>query len=115
VVAAVLVLLGAVTPWVDHVGGTVLGVEGAGIWTLAAGGIGLAGGLFRHRRVVLGHALVLALTPLSLGGWQAARLAAIGCDFRVCAPSFGLVLTLAGGGLAAAATWRLLRGAGAPT
>lgn len=110
IVASILVLVGAVTPWVEHLGGTVLGVQGAGVWTLAAGGIGLAGALFRRRPVVVVHAAVLAITPLVLGGWQTARLVAIGCDFRVCAPSFGLLLTIAGGGLAAAATWRLARG-----
>lgn len=110
-VAALLVLIGAVTPWIDTVGGNVLGVQGAGMYTLASGGIGLAGAFFRGRAVVIAHAVVLALTPLVLGGWQAGRLVAIGCDFRVCAPSFGLVLTLAGGVIAAAATRQLLRGA----
>lgn len=110
-VAALLVLIGAVTPWIDVLGANVLGVQGAGMYTLAAGGIGLAGAFFRRRAVVIGHAAVLAVTPLVLGGWQAGRLVAIGCDFRVCAPSFGLVLTLAGGAVAAAATRQLLRGA----
>jgi hypothetical protein len=110
-IAALLVLIGAVAPWIDTVGGNVLGVQGAGMYTLAAGGIGLAGAFFRRHAVVVGHAVVLAAVPLVLGGWQVARLVAIGCDFRVCAPSFGLVLTLAGGALAAAASWQLLRGA----
>lgn len=113
-VGALLVLLGAVTPWVDTVAGNVLGVQGGGMYTLAAGGIGLAGAFFRRRGVVIGHALVLAVTPLTIGGWQAARLVAIGCDFRVCAPSFGLLLTLAGGAVAAAACRELLRGAVEP-
>jgi hypothetical protein len=114
IVAALLVLLGAVTPWIDTVAGNVLGVQGGGLYTLAAGGIGLAGAFLPHRRVVLAHAVVLAATPLVIGGWQAARLVAIGCDFRVCAPSFGLVLTLLGGGLAAVATRRLAADPGAP-
>ncbi|MEX0834727.1 MAG: hypothetical protein WD010_01450, partial [Nitriliruptor sp.] len=62
----------------------------------------------RRRGLALAHALVLAITPLAIGGWQVARLVAIGCDFRVCAPSFGLVLTLIGGFLAALATRQLL-------
>jgi hypothetical protein len=110
VLAAVLVLIGAVSPWVDHVGGTTLGVQGAGVWTMAAGGMGLAGALFRHRGVVLVHAAILAITPLTLGLWQAVHLWRIGCDFRVCAPSFGLVLTIAGGVVAAVAAWRIHRG-----
>jgi hypothetical protein len=110
-VAALFVLLGAVTPWVDTVAGNVLGVQGGGLYTLSAGGIGLAGAFLRHPRVVLVHAAILAVTPLAIGGWQVARLIAIGCDFRVCAPSFGLVLTLIGGALAAVATRRLVAGA----
>jgi hypothetical protein len=110
VLAAVLVLVGAVSPWIDHVGGTTLGVQGAGVWTLAAGGMGLAGAWYRHRAVVLVHAAILAVTPLALGLWQAVHLWNIGCDFRVCAPSFGLVLTLAGGVIAAFAAWRIHRG-----
>jgi hypothetical protein len=109
-VAALLVLVGAVTPWIDTVAGTVLGVAGGGVHTLAAGGMGLAGVCFRRRGVVIAHALVLAAVPLVLGGWQAVRLVAVGCDFRACAPGFGLVLTLAGGAVAAAASWQLLRG-----
>lgn len=109
-VAALLVLIGAVTPWIDTVAGNVLGVAGGGIHTLAAGGIGLAGACFRRRGVVAAHAAVLAVVPLAIGAWQLARLVAIGCDFRVCAPSFGLVLTLVGGAVAASATVQLLRG-----
>lgn len=101
-------LVGAVTPWIDTVGGNVLGVQGGGLYTLSAGGIGLAGAFIRRRGLALAHALVLAITPLAIGGWQVARLVAIGCDFRVCAPSFGLVLTLIGGFLAALATRQLL-------
>lgn len=110
IVAALLVLIGAVTPWVDTVAGNVLGVAGGGIHTLAAGGIGLAGACFRRRGVVLAHAAVLAAVPLVIGTWQLVRLIAVGCDFRVCAPSFGLLLTVAGGAVAAAATVQLLRG-----
>lgn len=113
-VASLLVLIGAVAPWVDTIAGTVLGVAGGGVQTLAAGGIGLAGAFFRRRGVVIAHALVLAAVPLVIGGWQSARLVSIGCDFRSCAPGFGLVLTLAGGAVAAAATWQLIRGAPAP-
>ncbi|MEX1177666.1 MAG: hypothetical protein WEB09_04320 [Nitriliruptor sp.] len=109
VIAASFVLLGAATPWIDTVGGNVLGVQGGGLYTLAAGGIGLAGAFLRHRGLALAHTLVLAATPLLIGLWQVARLVRIGCDFRVCAPSFGLVLTLMGGGLAAVALRRMIR------
>ncbi len=109
-IAAFLVLFGSVTPWVDTVGGNLLGVQGGGLYTLSAGGIGLAGAFFRRRGVVLAHAFVLAGTPLVIATWQVARLIAIGCDFRVCAPGVGLVITLAGGAIAASATRQLLRG-----
>jgi hypothetical protein len=109
-IAAVIVLLGAVTPWVETVVGTVLGVQGGGMYTLAAGGMGLAGALYRRRWVVLTHGVVLAVTPLLLSAWQVSRLVALGCDFRVCAPSYGLVLTVVGAGLATRAVVRLLRG-----
>lgn len=107
-VAAILVLVGAVSPWVALPTGTILGIEGAGIWTIAAGGIGLAGALYRSRLVVRLHAVVLAATPLALGGWQVAHLLRLGCDLRVCSPSFGLVLTLGGGVLAASAVRELV-------
>lgn len=106
--AAILVLVGAVSPWVALPTGTILGIEGAGIWTIAAGGIGLAGALFRNRVVVQLHAVVLAATPLVLGGWQVVHLLRLGCSLRVCAPSFGLVLTLGGGVLAASALRELV-------
>lgn len=105
--AAVLVLVGAVSPWIALPTGTILGIEGAGVWTIAAGGIGLAGAMFRHRGTVRGHAVVLAAVPLALGGWQVVHLLRLGCDLRVCAPSFGLVLTLGGGVLAASAVRQL--------
>lgn len=114
--ASLLVVLGAVSPWVEHVGGTTLGVQGAGLWTLAAGGMGLAGAMIRHHTTVVVHAVVLAATPLALGTWQLVHLWRIGCDLQVCAPSFGLVLTLAGGALAATVVRALLgHGGGAST
>jgi hypothetical protein len=108
VLAAVMVLVGAVSPWIAlPTGTTILGIQGAGVWTIAAGGIGLAGAMFRHRGTVRAHALVLAAVPLALGGWQLVHLLRLGCDLRECAPSFGLVLTLAGGLLAASAVREL--------
>ena len=110
--AGVLTIIGAVTPWVATIGGTFLGVQGGGMWTLAAGGMGLATVAYRRRSVVLAHAVLVTVVTLGIGGWQALRLASLGCDFRACAPSYGLVLTIAAGLLALLATRRLARGVG---
>lgn len=107
--ASVLVVVGAITPWVATVAGNLLGVQGGGLWTLAAGGVGVASVAFRRRGIVVGHGIVVTVTTLAIAGWQGVHLVRLGCDFRVCAPSFGLVLTLAGGLLAASAVRRLLR------
>lgn len=108
--AATLVLLGGVSPWVAHPGGTTLGVEGAGLWTLAAGGVGLAGALLRHPTIARLHLAVLAAVPTALGAWQVWHLGRLGCLTGPCQPSFGLVLTLAGGLVASAALRDDLRG-----
>lgn len=106
-IASVVVIVGSVLPWVDTVAGVFLGVEGAGLWTLAAGGIGLAGGILRHRGLVIAHAAVLALVPTVLATWQLMRLLSL-CGGGACAPGIGLGLVLFGGIFAIAALRQLL-------
>lgn len=106
-IASVIVIVGSVLPWVDTVAGVFLGVEGAGLWTLAAGGIGLAGGVLRRRRLVIAHAVVVAVVPLVLATWQLMRLLGL-CGGGACVPGIGLGLVLFGGILAIAALHQLL-------
>lgn len=106
-IASIIVIAGSVLPWVDTVNGTFLGVQGAGMWTLAAGGMGLAGGMLRRRGIVIGHAAVVAIVPTVLAGWQLLRLLRL-CGGGACAPHIGLGLVLFGGVFALAALLQLL-------
>lgn len=104
--AAVLVILGAVLPWVMTPLGTVRGTAGAGLWTLYAGLFAAGGAALPWPRVSAWHAPVLAAAALTLGGWQLARLAWISATtdaWGAALPGAGLVVTLAGGVLAVGA------------
>ena len=107
-IASLIVLVGSVMPWIDTAAGNFLGVQGAGLWTLSAGGIGLAGSLLRPHRLVVAHAAVLALTASSLSVAQVLRLVDV-CRAGGCVPGAGLALTLFGGALASSALFALLR------
>lgn len=106
--ASILVLVGSVMPWVDTAAGNFLGVQGAGLWTLSAGGIGLAGAFLRRRSIVAVHAAVLAVATLFLAGWQLLHLLPI-CAGGGCVPGVGLGGTLLGGAVAATALVGLAR------
>jgi hypothetical protein len=106
-IASILTILGSFLPWVDTAAGNFLGLQGAGLWTLSAGGIGLAGSLLRWRRTVIAHAVVVAVVPTILTVWQALRLLRL-CGGGACAPGIGLALVLFGGLLATAAVRQLL-------
>jgi hypothetical protein len=96
-----MVLLGAWLPWVYTGLGPVIGVRGAGLWTMYAAVLGIAGATIRRRlRWAAVHAAVLAVVALGLGGWQVVHLLSL-VGFAGWLPGPGLVLTLGGGVLAA--------------
>ena len=106
--AALLVLFGAFLPWVSTAAGNVSGVRGAGLWTMYAAALGIAGAIIRSPRWAAVHAAVLAAVAVVLPLWQVLHLAGL-VGFAGWLPGPGLVLTLGGGVLAGAAAVSLLR------
>jgi hypothetical protein len=106
--AAVMVLVGAFLPWIATGAGNVAGVRGAGLWTMYAAVLGVAGALIRSPRLAAGHAALLAVVALGLAGWQVVHLLSlVGAGGWM--PGPGLVLTIGGGVLAGSAAVGLLR------
>jgi hypothetical protein len=104
--AALMVLLGAWLPWIYTGLGSIAGVRGAGLWTMYAAVLGLAGGLIRRPRLAAGHGAVLAVIAVALPTWQVVHLVSL-VGFAGWMPGPGLVLTLGGGVLAGTAAWTL--------
>lgn len=104
--AALGIIVAAFLPWVNTAFGSFTGLAGPGVWTLYAGVLGIAGALVRRRRLAKWHALVVGVTALGLSLWQLARLAQV-CTLDSCLPGAGLLLTLAGGGVALHAAYLL--------
>ena len=97
--ASLMILVGAFLPWVYTGAGNVLGIRGAGLWTMYAAFLGLAGALVRSPRLASGQAAVLALVATVLPLWQLVHLfGRVGLSGWM--PGAGLVLTLGGGVLA---------------
>lgn len=96
---AALIMFGSVLPWIDTIAGSLPGYQGAGLWTLGAGGIVLAGAvlhsLWRRQWVTVAHAAVGGTIALFLAGWQGLRLLQL-CGGGACAPGPGLVLVILG-------------------
>lgn len=108
-----MVLIGAWMPWIYTGLGSVLGVRGAGLWTMYAAVLGLAGALIKRPRLAAGHAAALAVVATGLALWQVVHLLML-VGFEGWMPGPGLVLTLGGGVLAATAA-RSLWAEGSPT
>lgn len=105
-----MIVLGSFLPWVSTPMGNLSGMAGPGLWTLAAGSMGLAGVFLRRRRLAMTHAALAGGCALILVGWQLARLARISTStgaWGVAVPGTGLLLVLGGGVLALRALWRL--------
>jgi hypothetical protein len=100
--AAVMVLLGAFLPWIYTGVGSVVGIRGAGLWTMYAAVLGIAGAVIRRPRVSAVHAGVLGAVAVGLSLWQVVHLVSL-VGFAGWMPGPGLVLTLGGGVLAATA------------
>lgn len=103
-----MIIVGAFLPWLHSGAGNVLGIRGAGLWTMYAAFLGLAGAIIRHRRVVAVHAAVVGLVALSLAGWQLVHVVSL-VGFEGWMPGAGIVLTLGGGVVATVAAVRLWR------
>jgi hypothetical protein len=103
-----MVLFGAFLPWIATAAGNVAGVRGAGLWTMYAAVLGIAGAIIRHPRFAAAHATVLAAAAVGLPLWQVLHLAGL-VGFSGWMPGPGLVLTLGGGVLAGTAAVSLFR------
>lgn len=103
-----MVLVGAFLPWVYTGFGNIAGVRGAGLWTMYAAALGIAGAIIRHPRLAAVHAWVLGAVATVLPLWQLVHLVSQ-VGFEGWLPGPGLVLTLGGGVLAGFAGLGLLR------
>jgi hypothetical protein len=106
--AALLILVGAFLPWLATGAGNVSGVRGAGLWTMYAAVLGLAGAAVRSPRIAALHAAVLAAVALALPLWQVVHVLGL-VGFAGWVPGPGLVMTVGGGVLAASAALTLYR------
>lgn len=103
---SVMILVGAFLPWIYSGAGNVLGIRGAGLWTLYASFLGIAGAIIRAPRLVSVHAAILAVVAIGLPVWQVWHMLSL-VGFAGWMPGAGLVLTLGGGVVAAVASVRL--------
>ncbi len=101
--------LGAFLPWVYTGVGAVSGARGAGLWVFYAATLGLAGALVPFRRLAALQATVLAVAAVGLASWQVVHLVSL-VGLQGWLPGPGLVLTLGGGVVAAAAARSLFSG-----
>ncbi len=106
--AALMVLIGAFLPWVSTGAGNVIGVRGAGLWTMYAAVLGVAGAIIRHYGLAALHAGLLAVLATALPLWQVVHLLSK-VGFSGWMPGAGLVLTVGGGVLAGFAAVGLAR------
>ncbi|EHR50806.1 hypothetical protein SacmaDRAFT_2564 [Saccharomonospora marina XMU15] len=94
-----LMLVGSLMPWVSTPVGHLSGVAGAGLWTICAGTIAVAGALLPYRRVAFAHALLPGIVAAVLVGWQLLRIVQLSSStdsWGSLLPGIGLVLV--GGG-----------------
>jgi len=103
-----MILLGAFLPWVSTAAGNVVGVRGAGLWTMYAAVLGVAGAIIRSHGLAAVHAGLLAVVATVLPLWQVVHLVSM-VGFAGWLPGAGLVLTFGGGVLAGFAAVSLLR------
>lgn len=106
--ASAMVLVGAFLPWISTGLGNVVGIRGAGLWTMYAAVLGVAGAIVRSPGLAALHAGLLAAVATVLPLWQVLNLVSkVGLSGWI--PGVGLVLTLGGGVVAGFAAASLLR------
>lgn len=104
----VAVVIGSFLPWIHTPAGNLLGGQGPGLWTFYAAMLGLAGVLIPARVPRMIQAGILAMVALALPVWQVVHvLSLVGLGGWM--PGPGLVMVVAGGVLAAGATWKAAR------
>lgn len=108
--ATILLLVGAFLPWLYTPVGPLSGIRGAGLWTLYAALLALAGALLPARFTVLAvvQAVIVSVAAIALPLWQAARVFSL-VGTQGWAPGPGLVMTFGGGVLCALAARDLLK------
>lgn len=107
--ASILITVGAFLPWLMTSLGTFSGMRGAGTWTVFAGVIGIGASLMRRRRLVLLHAVGIALIAIALPLWQVVHLVGL-VGLRGWLPGIGLLMTFGGGVAIARAALELRAG-----
>lgn len=104
--ASVLMLVGAFLPWLYTPLGNITGMRGPGLWTATVGMLALAGALVPVRVLAVVQAIAAAAVCVYLPVWQFLRIfGLVGMEGWM--PGPGLVLTFAGGVLAAVSAWQL--------
>lgn len=111
--AALMILFGAFLPWISTGAGNIAGIRGAGLWTMYAALLGVAGAIIKWRRAAAVHAALLGVIATALPLWQVVHLASK-VGFAGWMPGPGLVLTFGGGVLAAVTAVRMWRLAQSP-
>lgn len=109
-----MVLIGAFLPWIYTPVGTATGLRGAGLWTMYAAFLGVAGAIIRSPRLAGIHAAALAVVAVALPVWQLIHLITK-VGFGGWMPGVGLVMTLGAGVLAGTAAVSLFRTAAGGT
>lgn len=106
--ASAMVLVGAFLPWVSTGAGNIAGIRGAGMWTMYAAVLGIAGVIIRSPALAAVHAGLLGVVATALPLWQVVHLLSI-VGLTGWIPGVGLVLTLGGGVVAGFAAVTLFR------
>lgn len=107
-VASLAAIVAAFLPWLLTPVGDLGGFSGPGGVTFYIGFVGIAGSIRRRRRVVLWHAVVVAVVFAALPAWQVVRAGSV-LGWRGWFPGIGLLLTFVAGLTAAYAALQLRR------
>ena len=109
-VAGLVTMIASFLPWFDTAIGAMYGAAVGGLYTFCAGLIAVPGGFLRRRRVVVAHALILAVVGVGIPAWRLVwalrRLPALGTAWL---PGVGLVLVLISGAIACWVAVSLMR------
>jgi hypothetical protein len=108
-----LILVGSLLPWVSTPVGHLSGAAGAGLWTLCAGTVAIAGALLPYRRLAFAHALLPGIAVAVLVAWQLLRIAQLSAStdsWGSLLPGMGLVI-VGGGAFVLVHTALRIRGA----
>jgi hypothetical protein len=108
----VMLIIGAVTPWVSTPFLTFNATQGPGLWILCAGTIAVAGALIPHRIVAIAQAALPGVVTAALVAWQLGLLIYVSATtdaWGQLLPGIGMVLTAGGAVVLLRAAWRMYR------